>query len=117
MSIRRHGVIGGPRQRPPVPKRTKEQQQKIMARKEKPIEVVVVNTKLPVIEVVTVEPDFDEVEDRDKLEDYVPSELDVLPKYGCILCGFVAKSERGLNTHKRMKHPVTEDFELELEAH
>ena len=115
MVVRRHGVIGGPKQSPPKSRKIK----KPLKVKKNSIEIMIIKDEEfieePVMDVIVVESNYDVVTDEDKLESYIPNDLDVLPRYGCIFCEFAAKSKRGLKTHKRAKHPVTEDFEPELE--
>jgi len=110
MVIRRHGIIGGPRQRPPVSRKV---QQKPIVKKHT-VDVIVVDSSD--VDVVVIEPEdeeiFDEILEEDKLEVYTPDDL--FEEFVCE-CGFVAKSERGLKSHKRWKHLITEDSELKQE--
>jgi hypothetical protein len=106
--LRRHGIIGGPKQRPPrpkmlpgfMPKKQKKQKQKEL------IDVVVVDS---VSEEVL--DDFDCVEEEDILDEYIPVGV-FQTEHKCTLCEFTTKSEKGLKIHMNW-HLSTEVSEQE----
>lgn len=126
--FRRHGIIGGPRQRPPKPKllpgyAVNKKQQPVKVSKPEPkeelidVDIVIISSEEDDYEekedIVIEELDtFDLVEQEDVLDEYIPES----PLFfECDECDFSCKSARGLSSHKRWKHPVvTEVFEPEL---
>lgn len=98
MVVRRHGIIGGPLQKPPKPKKLPGYipPMKIRERvKKSVVDVVIVDAE------EKFEDDFDCVKPEDVLEEYNPDGLFV-SEFTCEECGFVSKSSGGLKIHQRV---------------
>ena len=124
MTIRRNGVMGGPRVKPIQPKRKPgffpEQQtpEVVVVKPEDQVEtflipnkeedVVVALTPIKeVVEKIIEEDTFDCVEEEDKnpsVESMFPPQT--INKLQCDICGFISKSKKGLKSHKKWKHSV-----------
>jgi len=135
MALRNNGVIGGPRRTKPIRPKMKPG---FFPKKDEP-EVIVQKVDLenqpetflissdgeqttlafsPPEEPVEVVEEVDPIEEEDKeptLDELFPVfepvvEAPIVDKLTCNLCGFRAKSKKGLKSHKKWKHSTIEGF-------